>query len=121
MTVIDAPVRLDVTPLSGTIGAAIRGLDLRQDLDPVTVDAIRQVWLDRKVVFFPEPDLTPEQHLRSPPSFGEPTEGHPVIPGIAEHPEVFEIDYSASRALYQSYGDSAPAAAASTGTPTSRS
>ena len=72
---------------------------------PRTVDAIRQVWLDRKVVFFPEANLTPEQHLAFAAHFGQPTEGHPVIPGIAEHPEVFEIDYSASRALYQSYGD----------------
>ena len=105
MTVIDAPVQLDVTPLSGTIGAEIRGLDLLQDLDAITVDAIRRVWLDRKVVFFPEANLTPEQHLAFAAHFGEPTEGHPVIPGIADHPEVFEIDYSASRALYQSYGD----------------
>jgi taurine dioxygenase len=105
MTVIDAPVQLDVTPLSGTIGAAIRGVELSRDLDPATVDAIRQVWLDRKVVFFPEANLTPEQHLAFAAHFGQPTEGHPVIPGIAEHPEVFEIDYSASRALYQSYGD----------------
>ena len=105
MTVIDAPVQLDVTLLSGTIGAAIRGVDLSRDLDPATVDAIRQVWLDRKVVFFPEANLTPAQHLAFAAQFGEPTEGHPVIPGIAEHPEVFEIDYSASRALLQSYGD----------------
>lgn len=105
MTVIDAPVQLDVTPLSGTIGAAIRGVDISSALDDATVAAIRQVWLDRRVVFFPEANLTPEQHIAFAARFGEPTEGHPVIPGIADHPEVFEIDYSAQRELYQSYGD----------------
>ena len=49
--------------------------------------------------------LDPEQHLAFAARFGQPTEGHPVIPGIADHPEVFEIDYSATRELYASYGD----------------
>ncbi len=97
-------VDLDVVPLSGTIGAEIRGLDLR-DLDDATVAAVRQVWLDRKVVFFPGQDLGPDEHLAFATRFGEPTEGHPVIPGIEGHPEVFEIDYTAARELYASYGD----------------
>ena len=97
MTITDIPHRiaLDVTPLSGTIGAEIRGVDL-PPLDDDDVAAIRAAWLERKVVFFPG------QHLDARPStsrsrarFGEPTEGHPVIPGIDEHPEVFEIDYTA--------------------------
>ena len=98
------PVELDVVPLSGTIGAVIRGLDLR-DLDDATVAAIRRVWLDRKVVFFPAQELGPDEHKAFAARFGEPTEGHPVIPGIDGHPEVFEIDYTAARELYAAYGD----------------
>jgi alpha-ketoglutarate-dependent taurine dioxygenase len=111
MTTLDIPaseahhaVGLDVRLLSGTIGAEIRGLDLRR-LDDDTTAAIRQVWLDRKVVFFPNQHLTPEEHLAFAARFGEPTEGHPVIRGIADHPEVFEIDYTAARNLYDTYGD----------------
>ena len=62
MTAIDQAVALDVVPLSGTIGAEIRGVDIR-DLDQSTVDAIRQVWLDRKVVFFPGQHLDQQGHL----------------------------------------------------------
>jgi taurine dioxygenase len=97
-------VTLDVVPLSGTIGAEIRGLDLRA-LDDATVAAVRRVWLDRKVVFFPGQDLGPDDHLAFARRFGEPTEGHPVIPGLDGHPEVFQIDYTAARELYASYGD----------------
>ncbi len=104
MTLTDAAVDLDVVHLSGSIGAEIRGLDLR-DLDGPTVDAIRRVWLERKVVFFPGQQLEPDEHLAFARLFGEPTEGHPVVPGLAEHPEVFEIDYTAARELYASYGD----------------
>lgn len=95
----------EVVPLSGSIGAELRGLDLRRDLDDETVAAIRSVWLDRKVVFFPGQHLTPEEHLTFAKRFGTPTEGHPVIPGLKGNPEVFEIDYSAPRELYANYGD----------------
>lgn len=111
MTVTEQPtepsaspsVELDVVPLSGTIGAVIRGIDVR-DIDGATVAAIRRVWLDRKVVFFPGQRLGPADHLAFAARFGEPTEGHPVIPGIDGHPEVFEIDYTAAQ-LSSTYGE----------------
>jgi taurine dioxygenase len=98
-------LQLDVAPLSGNIGAEIRGLDLRDDLTAQTVDEIRRVWLDRKVVFFPGQDLDPASHLAFARYFGEPTEGHPVIPGLDGQPEVFEIDYTAANKLYENYGE----------------
>jgi alpha-ketoglutarate-dependent taurine dioxygenase len=104
VTVIDREVQLDVEWLSGSIGAVIRGLDLR-NLDEETVAAVRQVWLERKVVFFPGQHLDPDSHLAFASYFGTPTEGHPVIPGIAGYPNIFEIDYTKARELYATYGD----------------
>src|SRR6478735_7166488 len=104
MTLATTDVRLDVTPLSGTIGAVIRDIDVRA-VDDATVAAIRDVWLARKVVFFPGQHLSPDEHLAFAKRFGEPTEGHPVIPGIADNPEVFEIDYTTAGELYATYGD----------------
>jgi len=103
-TPADVDVELDVTPLSGTIGAVIRGIDLR-DVDDATVSAVRRVWLDRKVVFFPGQDLDPDTHQAFATRFGELTEGHPVIPGVAGSPHIFEIDYSRARDVYANYGD----------------
>lgn len=96
---------LVVTPLSYWIGSEIRGVDLRRPLAPETVEAIRQIWLDRKVVFFPDQHLTPEEHLAFARQFGEPTEGHPVVPGLDGLPNVFEIDYSFAAETYKHYGD----------------
>jgi taurine dioxygenase len=104
MTITERLVDIDVTPLSGTIGAVINGVDLR-DLDDVTVAAIRRVWLDRKVVFFPDQHLDPDAHLAFASHFGTPTEGHPVIPGVDGYPRIFEIDYSKAREVYANYGD----------------
>ena len=97
-------IDLDVTYLSATIGAVIDGLDVRH-LDDETVAAIRDVWIQRRVVFFPGQHLTPAEHLAFARRFGEPTEGHPVIPGVADNPEVFEIDYTTAGELYATYGD----------------
>ncbi len=103
-TLSSVDVALDVTPLSAHIGAELRGLDLRS-LSDDEVAAIRAAWLEHKVVFFPGQHLEPAEHLAFASRLGEPTEGHPVIPGIAEHPEVFEIDYSKTRELYATYGN----------------
>jgi taurine dioxygenase len=100
----DAPATtIEVTPLSGSIGAEIRGVDLTRPLDDATLADIRTTWLDRKVVFFPGQHLDPGSHLRFARQFGEPTPAHPVIKGIDGFPEVFEIDYTKARELYATY------------------
>jgi taurine dioxygenase len=104
MTIVDAPTTLQLTHLSGRIGTEIRGVDVR-DLTDQQVAEIRGVWLERKVVFFPDQHITPTEHVAFAGRFGQPTEGHPVIPGLPGQPEVFEIDYSASARLAAQYGD----------------
>ena len=96
-------------PLSGTIGAVIEGVDLREVTD-AEVAAIRRIWLERKVVFFPSQHLDPDSHLAFAARFGDLTEGHPVIPGIEGNPKIFQIDYSDDREVYASYGDAAKTA-----------
>ncbi len=105
ITQVHEEVSLEVRPLSGSIGAEIEGLDLSVELDAPTVAAIRRVWLERRVIFFRGQHLTPAQHKRFAAYFGELTPAHPVIPGLPDHPEVFEIDYSQARELYAQYGD----------------
>jgi taurine dioxygenase len=95
---------LEVTPLSNSIGAVIRGVDLRH-ADDETIAEIRRVWLDRKVVFFPAQQLDEAEHQAFAGRFGELTEGHPVVPSVDGFPNVFEIDYSKTSELYATYGD----------------
>ncbi len=80
MTLTEPQLDLDVHLLSGSIGM-IRGLDVRH-LDDRTTEAVRQIWLDRKVVFFPEQHLDPAEHLAFA-AVRRAYEGHPVIPGLA--------------------------------------
>jgi taurine dioxygenase len=104
-TLIQEKTDLDIRRLSGSIGAEIRGLDLKQPLEVRTVEAIRDTLLCYRVVFFPGAHLNPAEHIAFARHFGELTPAHPVIPGIEGFPEVFEIDYAATAKLTALYGD----------------
>ena len=88
---------LDVRPLSPTIGAEIHGIDLATPLPDEVIAAIRDVWLERLVVFFPDQHLDDQSQVAFAQRFGALTEGHPVEPTDAELPEVLPIDSKKDR------------------------
>jgi taurine dioxygenase len=83
--------KLDVRPLTPTIGAEIRGVDCA-DVDDDTIAAIRAAWLEWLVVFFPDQSLDDEQQIAFAERFGAVIEGHPIEPTSDAHPEVQPID-----------------------------
>ena len=88
---------LDVRPLSPTIGAEIQGIDCATDLGDDTVAAIRRIWLERLVVFFPDQRLDDETQIAFARRFGELTESHPVEPQVLERAEVHSIESGKDR------------------------
>ena len=70
-----------------TIGAEIRGVDLRAPLDDETYAALRRALLKFKVLFFRDQDISPAQHVAVAKRFGD-LEIHPAFPHHAEHPEL---------------------------------
>ncbi len=79
-----------VEPVSGTVGAVVRGVDLSEPLDQSTVAEIRKAFLAHHVLFFSDQDLSPEAQLRVGRSFGE-LDTHPFVEGMDSLPEVIEI------------------------------
>jgi len=61
------------------------------------IAAIRAVWLERLVVFFPDQNLTDDQQLAFARRFGNATEGHPVEATLSDRPEVMPIESNNSR------------------------
>ena len=105
MTLIDADVDLDVVH---AVRRHRRRDPRRRPARPSTTPPSTPsaaVWLDRKVVFFPGQHLDPDEHLRLRPAVRRADRGPPGHPRHRRHPEVFEIDYTAARELYASYGD----------------
>ena len=80
---------LEAVPLSGAMGAEIRGADLR-DVDDETFAAIHDILLDHGMIYFRDQEITPAQQLALARRWGEP-HFHPYMPGLANHPEIIEI------------------------------
>ncbi len=62
---------IDIVSLTSSIGAEIRGLDLRDELDADTVAEIRRAWLDHVLVLFRDQQLGKEDQIRFTAQFGE--------------------------------------------------
>jgi taurine dioxygenase len=82
-------VTLEAIPLSGALGAEIKGADLRR-VDDDTFDEIHRILLDYGVIYFRNQEITPAQQLAFAKRWGEP-HFHPYMPGLPDHPEIIEI------------------------------
>ena len=82
--------KIDVSPLSGAIGAEIGGVDLSAPLDDATFTEVRQAFHDNLVIFFRDQTLTPAQHKAFALRFGE-LDSHPFAAGLDGFPEVLPI------------------------------
>lgn len=77
---------MDITKISGTIGASVSGLDLR-DLDDSTFDLLHDAWLEHLVLFFPGQHLDPAHQRDFAARFGT-LEVHPLTEKLDGVPEV---------------------------------
>ena len=84
-----------IEPLSGALGAEIRGIDIATPPDESCFAAIRRALLDHLVIFFPEQELNPDQQRDFAARFGEVDEEpfvYPLrMPALEGHPEVYQI------------------------------
>ncbi len=83
-------VQLDLDPISGVLGAEVRGVDLAGELDDELVAAIRSAFVTHHVLFFRDQQLDAEQQMAFGRRFGELDE-HPFVHGTDAHPEVLDI------------------------------
>ncbi|WP_089959161.1 TauD/TfdA dioxygenase family protein [Lentzea xinjiangensis] len=82
---------LDVRPLTGALGAEIRGVALA-DVDDALFGRIHQLLLEHLVLFFPDAaGLTPAGHKAFGRRFGQ-LEVHQLLPKLPEHDEIVVLD-----------------------------
>jgi taurine dioxygenase len=85
---------VSIEPVSGPVGAEIRGIDLASDLAETDVALIRDTLFDRGVVFFRDQSITPDQHIAFAERFAPinvnrffaHAEGHPSIAEVRKEP-----------------------------------
>ena len=83
--------RWRIKPLSGAIGAEIRGIILAEaSLEDIA--HIKSLLLEYMVLFFPEQNLSTDEHVEFGGHFGE-IEGHPNIKNpYTQHDKIFELN-----------------------------
>lgn len=74
-------------------GAEITGIDLTVPVDDTTADALRQAFLDHKVLVFRDQHLTPDQHVAAVRVFAEPFD-HPTAAKDPANPLVYPYNVS---------------------------
>ncbi len=79
-----------VEPISGALGAVIRGPNLSQPLEPEVTSEIRNALLNHLVIFFPNQELAPREQLAFARRFGSPVE-YPQLKGLPECPLVTAV------------------------------
>jgi taurine dioxygenase len=82
--------RIDVMPVSGSIGAEISGVNLAGDLSDVEVGVLREALLEHLVIFFRDQVLTPGQHLTLARRFGKVVK-YPLMRGLPAHSEIIPV------------------------------
>ena len=83
--------RIEILPVTPTIGALVRGVDLREPLAPGEVAALERALLLHHVLFFRDQDLTPEQQIAFARHFG-PISIPPFAPKYGQNPELIVLD-----------------------------
>ncbi len=81
--------KIDITPISGALGAEIGGVDLAR-LDDETFAEIRRAHGEFHVIFFRDQTITPEQHSAFGARFGD-FDLHPFAAGLDDHPEIMPV------------------------------
>lgn len=93
--------RLEIIPLTGRIGAEIRGVRLDPELDRSIAAAIHKSWLRYKVVFFRNQghlnDQTQEDLAWI---FGAAAKTHPTVPAAQGTQYIYEVDSHLGAANY---------------------
>jgi len=88
-----APATLTIEPLTGSIGAIVHDIDLRDEMSDGDIVAIRSALVSSRVIFFRDQDITPTQQVAFARRFGALTPAHPLLGGLDDdHPEVLVLD-----------------------------
>ena len=82
--------RIEVSPISGALGALITGVELKEPLQDPVFEEIYNAFLKYKVIFFNDQELNPETQLRFGKMFGQPII-YPFVKGLKEFPEITPI------------------------------
>ena len=81
---------IHIEPLTGSIGAEITGVDLRESVSVEAFEKIREALFQHLVIIFRDQNISPNQHKEFASRFFN-LESHPFVEGMDGIPEITEI------------------------------
>jgi taurine dioxygenase len=88
---------LDIEPLTPTIGAEVRGINLSRPIDPVIEQQVYDALIRHLVLFFPDQNLSPQAQFEFATLFGPPVKPHPVYPHLPGYESVVLLENDGDR------------------------
>ncbi|MFJ9829518.1 TauD/TfdA dioxygenase family protein [Streptomyces sp. NPDC101160] len=88
----------DIRRIGGKIGAEVTGVDLATELSESVFRQIHEAFLEHKVLFFRNQDITDEHQLAFAGRFGPLTQTHPMMRTVEGTPQVIPVDGEDQRA-----------------------
>ncbi|MGW0753274.1 TauD/TfdA dioxygenase family protein [Streptomyces sp. NPDC002587] len=90
----------DIRRIGGRIGAEVTGLDLSTGISDAVFGQVKEAFLEHKVLFFRDQDITDEQQLAFAGRFGPLTRKHPMMRAVDEYgtAQVLAVDGEDQRA-----------------------
>ena len=83
---------LRVTPLTGSIGASVHGIDIKRPIDSATFDELKRAFLKHQVLVFRDQNLfEPKDHLRFSELWGKPVPASALSPHLPGFPEITHV------------------------------
>ncbi|MBS0221802.1 MAG: TauD/TfdA family dioxygenase [Proteobacteria bacterium] len=82
--------RISISPVTGSLGAVIEGVDLAKDSDAATTKLIRNALLEHGVIFFHDQKMTPAEHVEAGRRFGT-LNIHQYVRPLEDYPEIIVI------------------------------
>jgi taurine dioxygenase len=82
---------LQVIPLTGTTGAEVKGVDLREPVDDASFAQLHRAFLDRCVLVFRGQHVKPAAQVAFARRWGDPVQQNPLLKGIDGFPELIQV------------------------------
>ncbi len=82
---------LKITPLTGSIGARVEGIDLNGPLDDATFETLHSAFLQFQVLVYRGQFISPAAQFEFGRRWGKPLQGNPLLKGIDGFPEIIQV------------------------------
>ncbi len=82
--------KINVTRMSGALGAELSGVDLAESLTADSVEEIRNALYEFGVIVLRDQDITPDQYLTFARYFGD-ILPYPMVQGLPDHPDIVPV------------------------------